>query len=299
MIDIIVIIGLVGLIIIIVTAACIVSHEQSAVPHMQVRVRGTCVATGDCDTGLTCESNVCMIPHDGSCTMDPDACIAGYMCFKGRCIADTPQIPISTPNVPQDLHVDDVSEGNLSFGYYPNAKRCNKFNCGRVSDAFYHDNMIYTVAEGTNRIDVYSMNAEYLVSHEPNIEIASPLEVVQDYVYTVCDGYLYRASLTSDTRPFVFVKLDDKCEYAVSDPGMTRLVVRDGTASSYIVPGLGTEFIEVTQSDIIHSKDGGVIRSIPRLPNTYPLLFKGAIYSPAHRTRGFYDARCQIFLTIQ
>lgn len=102
------IIIVVGLIVIIVTLLIAIFNAQYILDAFPVPLSGSCRATGDCATGLTCQDGVCLVPPGGSCSYSPNFCAFDGICAEGLCVArhPTPNGDISSRQVPRwDLRV--------------------------------------------------------------------------------------------------------------------------------------------------------------------------------------------------
>ena len=97
---------IIAVVIIILISVIVVTILIITTQNTTKTVGDFCVSTKDCDLGLSCENQICLIPHGGSCSNDSKMCVAGSHCINDECksiasalspnLFPTP-LPITTP----------------------------------------------------------------------------------------------------------------------------------------------------------------------------------------------------------
>lgn len=80
---------LLSIILIVIGVTCLVLNMYKTTPG-KITPGDACLVTSDCPTSLGCYDNRCLIPKQGSCFADLNACRPGTICINGECMEFTP-----------------------------------------------------------------------------------------------------------------------------------------------------------------------------------------------------------------
>lgn len=189
--------AVVAIIILICIILIIWQLTRHAINDNTVTIDKTCSATYDCPVGLECEDSRCVIPNNGSCSLFPDRCADGHVCYKGRCVPDLIESSNSEIYLNDEVVVTnfEIIDPNYSVNivspftivnYTDNKNNVLKFQ-GNIVDAT-HDGVsglwVVTIS-GDNRITYIYENKMY--SRVMNTTILSCLSF-DDVCFILCEN---------------------------------------------------------------------------------------------------------------
>lgn len=243
-----------------------------------------CSNTSQCENGLTCMNNVCLIPVSGSCKNYANGCVPGSVCQNDVCIPNLNIARIQGENARRNLTGTVVPlTKKIVYSTNPDMSNISELYNGNFVDYTIGDGIAYILQndgrilrKNTNNL---SQNLSYLTTNIPiqNIEWSN------DKLYTIINGTLYSGSV-SDV--IMFNTTGEKCDVVIPNPQSTELYKVNSGENGNIVLGNNNDYLTYDNNKITYFDADGNSRTITN-DAKYPMLYNGNVYLNNLKTKAY------------
>ena len=262
-----------GFFIIIFTIVILIYYATYPKSSTSGNVGTTCGQTADCNIGLYCNGNICVIPKNGSCNNNESFCVTGSKCINGECTLLTKD-KCSNQKVLDQIQ---LFYSSIYISRDPNSIGIKLPISDQFIDLFFYNGVIFLLDTSGMIINSYDPEGNFIRSFNLNVK-SSFLEVYNGKIYTIFNNNLYSSEipkLMNSEFNFINNNLSENIYSIKSDYTMTKLAKN---IDSKIIPGPGIEELIISSDKIIQTLPNGIKQTVDFSSFKFPFLYNSKIY---------------------